>query len=430
MGAGAMAEATVSQQPRASAGGIAVLGTAQVAWRNLWRNPRRTWLMAGGIGFAAWMLIISMSLQGGTFTLMIDNGARMMVGHVQVQHPDYEDNPRLENVLDDAPALRARIETLPGVASAALRGQATALVSTDERSFAAQVMGVEIGREAEWSRVPLSVRDGRYLAGSGEAFIGSVLARNLGVSVGDELVLLGTAKEGGVAALASDVVGIFETGMVGIDRSLVQIALPEFREAWNLAPGEAHTLVVVTDRVQESLDLAERVWRTSGDWKTLNWKELMPDAEQFIALKLGGTWLFFTVISVIVIFSVVNAFMMTIFERTQEFGMLKAIGMRPGRILFGLQVEAAWLWALGMAIALAVCTAMILPLGTWGMPLPMDADELLAAMHMPDRLYPEFDSAAAWVSGIALFVGTQLALLVPSLRLWRLRCVEALRVQE
>ena len=425
-----MAEAAISRRPRASGGGIGAFGAVQVAWRNLWRNPRRTWLMAGGIGFAAWMLIIAMSLQGGTFTLMIDNGARMLVGHVQVQHPDYGDNPRLENVLEGAPELRARIEALPGVATAALRGQATALISTDQRSFAAQVMGVEAGREAEWSRIPLSVRDGRYLAGSGEAYIGSVLARNLGVSVGAEIVVLGTAKEGGVAALAAEVVGVFETGMVGIDRSLVQVALPEFREAWNLKPDEAHVLVAATDRVQESLELARRVAAASGDWKTLDWKDLMPDAEQFIALKLGGTWLFFTVISVIVIFSVVNAFMMTIFERTQEFGMLKAIGMRPGRILFGLQVEAAWLWALGMAIALAVCMAMIVPLGIWGMPLPMDADELLAAMHMPDRLYPEFDREAAWVSGIALFLGTQLALLVPSLRLWRLRCVEALRVQE
>ena len=425
-----MAEATLSPRRAALGGRIGAAGTAQVAWRNLWRNRRRTWLMAGGIGFAAWMLIIAQSLQGGTFTLMVDNGARMMTGHVQVQHPGYGDNPRLENVLEGAPALRARIETLPDVAGAALRGQATALVSADERSFAAQVLGVEAAREAEWSTIPAAVRDGRYLAAPGEACIGSVLARNLGVSVGEEIVLLGTAKEGGVAALAAEVVGIYETGSIGLDRSFVQIPLGDFREAWALAPGEAHALVVVTDRVTESLGLARRVAAAAGDWKTLNWKELMPEAEQFIALKMAGTWLFFAVITVIVVFSVVNAFMMTIFERTQEFGMLKAIGMRPGRILFGLQVEAAWLWALGMAIALAVCTAMIVPLGVWGMPLPIDADELLASMHMPDRLYPDFSREAAWVAGIALFAGTQLALLVPSIRLWRLRCVDALREQE
>ena len=405
-------------------------GTAGLAWRNLWRNRRRTWLMAGGIGFAAWLLIFAQSVQVGTFMLAVDNSARMMVGHVQVQHPELQDNPRLENVLRGAPVLRDEVESLPGVANATLRGRATALVSTDERSFAAQILGVDARREADWSRIPAMVGDGRYLVGPGEAFVGSVLARNLGVSVGEELVLLGTAKAGGVAALAVRVVGLFESGIVAMDRSLVHISLTDFREAWNLAPDEAHALVIVADQVEHSLPLAERVAAVASDWKTMNWKALMPDVEQFIGLKLAGTWLFFAVIAVIVIFSVVNAFMMTIFERTQEFGMLRAIGMRPGKILFGLQIEAVWLWVLGMTLALAVSIALLAPLSVWGMPLPLDADELLASLHMPDRLYPAFDAQAAWIAGLTLFAGTQLALLVPSLRLWRLRCVDALRARD
>ena len=425
-----MAEATLSARPIPSRGRVGAVGTAGLAWRNLWRNRRRTWLMAGGIAFAAWLLIFAHSVQVGTFMLAVDNSARMMVGHVQVQHPELRDNPRLEHVLRSAPDLRAAIETLPGAAHATLRGRATALVSTDERSFAAQVVGVDAIREAEWSRIPAMVRDGRYLAGPGEVFVGSVLARNLDISVGEELVLLGTAKEGGVAALAARVVGIFESGMVAVDRSFVQIPLSDFREAWNLRPDEAHVLVVVAGRVQDSMPLAQRVATVATAWKTLNWKELMPDVEQFMGLKLAGTWLFFAVIAVIVIFSVVNAFMMTIFERTQEFGMLRAIGMRPGKILFGLQMEAVWLWVLGMALALAVSGALLAPLSVWGMPLPINADELLAQLHMPDRLYPDFNAQAAWIAGLTLFVGTQLALLVPSLRLWRLRCVEALRARE
>ena len=425
-----MAEATLSRHKLAPRGHVGSRGAAAVAWRNLWRNRRRTWLMAGGIGFAAWMLIFAQSLQEGTFDLMIDNGARMMTGHVQVQHPDYGDNPRLEHVLRDAPRMRARIEHLPGVAYAALRGQSMALVSTDERSFAAQVVGVEADRELEWSTIPAAVRDGRYLGGPGEAFVGSVLARNLGLAAGAEIVLLSTAKEGGVAASVAEVVGVFETGVVAVDRSLVQIPLADFQEAWNLAPDEAHSLVIVADRVRGSLRLADAVAGMAGGWKTLNWKELMPDVEQFIQLKAVGTWLLFLVIAIIVTFSVVNAFMMTIFERTPEFGMLKAIGMRPLHILFGLQIEAAWLWALGMAIALAASLAMIVPLAAMGMPLPLDSDELLASMQMPDRMYPQFSRDAALAAGITMFAGTQLALLVPALRLWRLRCVEALRAEE
>ncbi len=405
-------------------------GTVAIAWRNLWRNPRRTWLMAGGIGFAAWMLIFARSLQDGTYDLMIDNSARMMTGHIQVQHPEYRDNPRLEYVVRGAQQTRARVETLPGVAHASLRGRSTALASGGERSFAAQVVGVEAGREAAWSTIPAAVRDGRYLAGPGDAFIGSVLARNLGVSVGEEIVLLGTGKEGGVAASVAEIVGIFASGVAAVDRSLVQIPLADFQEAWGLAPDEAHSLVVLADRVQSSLPLAGAVADVVPGMETLDWQELMPDVEQFVELKAAGTWLFFLVIAIIVTFSVVNAFMMTIFERTPEFGMLKAIGMRPLNILFGLQIEALWLWGLGMAIAVCASLAMIVPLAAVGMPLPLDADELLAAMHMPDRMYPQFSQKAAWAAGIVLLVGTQLALLTPALRLWRLRCVTALRAQE
>lgn len=425
-----MTEATLARPDAGRARATRSRGTAAVAWRNLWRNRRRTWLMAGGIGFAAWMLIFAQSMQDGTFSLMIDNGARILMGHVQVQHPDYQDDPRLEHVLRDAQTIRSRIEKLPGVDSAALRGQSTALVSVDERSFAAQVLGVEASREAGWSTIPGSVRDGRYLEGPGEACLGSVLARNLGVAVGDEIVLLGTAKKGGVAANVAEVVGIFATGIVAVDRSIVQIPLTDFREVWNLAPDEAHGLVVVADDVHESLPLARQVARIAGDWKTLDWKELMPEVEQFIQLKEVGTWLFFAVIAVIVTFSVVNAFMMTIFERTPEFGMLKAIGMRPLNILLGLQIEATWLWALGMIVAIAASLAMIAPLAVTGMPLPIATDELKASLNMPDRLYPRFSQEAAWIAGITMLVGTQLALLVPALRLWRLRCVDALRARE
>ena len=425
-----MAEVTLFRRGTAIRGPVGSRGTVAIAWRNLWRNRRRTWLMACGIGFAGWMLIFSQSLQDGTFDLMIDNSARMMAGHLQVQHPEYQDNPRLEHVVRDAPRMRSRIALLPGVAHASLRGQSTALVSSGERSFAAQVVGVEAGRETGWSTIPAAVRDGRYLAGSGEAAIGSVLARNLGVSVGEDIVLLGTGKEGGVAASVAEIVGVFASGVVGVDRSLVQIPLADFQEAWGLAPDEAHNLVVIADRVRGSVRLADEVAGIFPDWKTLDWKELMPDVEQFVQLKAVGTWLLFLVIAVIVTFSVVNAFMMTIFERTPEFGMLKAIGMRPRHILFGLQIEAVWLWALGMAVAIGASLAMIVPMAAVGMPLPLDADELLANMHMPDRMHPRFSREAAWVAGITLFVGTQLALLVPAARLWRLRCVAALRAQE
>jgi ABC-type lipoprotein release transport system permease subunit len=401
-----------------------------IAWRNLWRNRRRTWLMAGGIGFAVWLLVFAQSMQVGTFNIMVDNGARMTLGHVQVQHPDYHENPSLEDLVSGAPALRDRIETMDGVVAASLRAQSFALVSAEERSFGAQVMGVEAARESKWSTLPTMVADGRYLTSPGEAYVGVVLARNLGLSVGDELVMLGTAKEGGVAAAVANVVGIFDTGIVEIDRSLVQIPLADFQTAWSLQPDEAHALIVVAEGVDGSLELAEEVAETAVGFNTLNWHVLMPDAVQFIELKAIGVQLLFVIITIIVTFSVINSFMMTLFERTPEFGMLKAIGMRPGAILVQLQLEAIWLWMLGIAVGIGTAFLLIGALTFSGIPLPADAAELMQGFHLPDRLYPGYSWDATWVGVITMFVATQVAVLVPALRLRRLRCVEALRARE
>ncbi len=425
-----MVEATLDvtvgrQQRRGGAHSIVA-----IAWRNLWRNRRRTWLMASGIGFAVWLLVFAQSVQMGTFNVMVDNGARMSLGHVQVQHPDYHDDPRLEALVSGAPALRKSIESLDGVVAASLRAQSFALVSAEERSFGAQIMGVEANREAKWSTLPTMVADGRYLSGPGEAYVGAVLARNLGLHVGDELVMLGTAKQGGVAAAVARVVGIFDTGMVDVDRALVQIPIADFQDAWSLEVDEAHTLVVLAEGVEGSLELAEEVAETAVGLNTLNWHVLMPEMVQFIELKAVGVQLIFVLIAIIVTFSVINAFMMTVFERTPEFGMLKAIGMRPGAILVQLQLEAIWLWVLGISVGIGAAVLLVGALGISGIPLPAGTEEILRGMNMPNRLYPGYSWEATWIGVITMFVGTQVAVLVPGLRLRRLRCVEALRAQE
>ena len=401
-----------------------------IAWRNLWRNPRRTWLMAGGIAFAVWMLSFSYAMQKGAFDVMTDNGARLWKGHAQIQHPDFEDEPLLENVLVDAPRLRQSVAALDGVVAAAMRAEAAALVSSGERSFGALVVGVEAASEAQWSGLADAVAAGRYLDAAGQAFIGAAMARNLGVSVGDELVMLGTAKEGGVAAAVAEVAGVFSTGSAALDRTLALIPLADFRAAWNLAPDEAHRLVVVVDDVGEALDTAQAAAGAVAPFRVLDWHTLMPEVKQFIDLKLVGLYFLFAIIAIIITFSVVNAFLMTLFERTAEFGMLKAIGMRPGSILGQLQFEALLLWALGAILGVGVTVGLVLWLGAAGMAMPIDPSDVIPGLNIPDRIHPSMGWDVASLACLALLAGTQLALLVPAVRLRRLNCVEALRTQE
>lgn len=404
------------------------MSTWRLAWRNLWRNRRRTWLTAGGIAFAVWMLVFAMSMQDGSFGIMVDNVARLLTGHVQVQHDQFQDDPALEHTLTDVEALMTLAQGQRGVSAVLPRVQAFALASVGERSFGAQIVGVDFTREQAASSLPGMVVAGRYLQGPGEAFVGAGLARNLGLSPGDELVLLGTALEGGVAATVAEVVGLFDTGQPALDRAFVQIPLADFRVAWNLPEDQVHVLALVLDHVSRTPRVAPTL--AGPGRRVLEWTDLMPEARQTIEMKKIGAQLFFAMIAIIVTFSVVNTFLMTVFERTPEFGMLMALGMRPGAIIRQLSGEAFWMCALGVFLGLSLSGALIGWLSGVGLPLPADAGEVLARYNMPDRMFPDFSWPAALVATLVMFVGTQLAAWISVLRVWRLQPASALRAQE
>lgn len=425
--------------PRAAPQRAAGVSSGRLAWRNLWRNPRRTWLTAGGIAFAVWLLVFGMSAQDGSFDVWIDNVAHLLTGHVQVQQARFADDPALEYRLDRASVRMGEIERDPRVSAVLPRAMSFALVSAGERSFGAQVMGVDPRREAGASSLPERVGAGRYLNQTGEAVLGRVLARNLGLSVGDELVMLGSALNGGVAAAAAEVVGIVDSGQAALDRSLLQIHIDDFRDGWGLGADDAHALLVLLHRSADSEAVAGALRAafaagSGGSGGTpltvLDWRDLMPEAEQTIELKRVGTILFFVLLTIIVAFSVVNSFMMTVYERTQEYGMLLALGMRRLAIARQLSIEALWLAAIGVLLGLAAAVILVGVLSITGLPLPADAAGILAQYNLPDRMYPQFSSAAAVTAAVVMLAGTQISVLVPAWRLSRLSPVEALRARE
>ncbi len=399
-----------------------------LAWRNLWRNRRRTWLTVSGIAFAVWFLIFARSMQTGTFDLMIDNGARLLPGHMQVQHPSYQDDPDISHTIRTAPLL-AQLQQVADLQHVSARAQGFALVSVGERSFGAQVMGVQPEVEAKWGSIAALVRQGRYLADAGEAVMGTVLARNLGLNVDDEFVVLGTARGGGVAAMAARLVGIFETGNLELNRSVLQVHVDDFRAAWSMADDEAHSLVAVARSVTASEQAAVDAAALLPDQAVLNWQELMPEAQQTRDMKAVSTELLFYVIAVIVGFSVVTTFMMMVFERTQEIGVLVAIGMKPGFIQLQLQIEALLVALMGISIGVALAAVLNAALSDSGIPVPADMDELYERFNVPSRIYPAFDWNALRTGSLLMLVGVQLAAFIPGLRIRRLRPVEALRHQ-
>lgn len=399
-----------------------------IAWRNLWRNRRRTVLAAGAIAFSVALLLFAMSMQGGSYAAMIDNATHLLDGHLQLQRVGYLDDPRIENAIDNAAARLGAVRATAGVEAATPRIAAFALVSGDERSYGAQLLGVDPAGERAVSRLPTMLAEGRYVESGAEAYAGRMLARNLGVSVGDQIVVLGTGTDGGVAALAVTLVGTFDSGVAELDRQLLEIPLPVVAEAFAMHDA-VHAIVVRAESVALASDVAQALRKDLPEGETvLEWQTLMPDLAQAITLDRASGDILFGILAAVVTIGVLNSFLMTVFERTREFGVLMAIGMRSRSIVALLQVEALLLSSLGCAIGVAVGMPLVMWVGRVGIPVG-DTSAAMQAFHLADRLYPALNGSAIVRPVILLMLCTQLAALLPALRVRRLQPVEALRAE-
>ncbi len=363
---------------------------------------------------------------------MIANATRLMTGDAQIQAPGYREDPNPRLVVHNAAALQRALAGLSGVVNVRARAEAFALVSVDEHGFGAEVMGVEPSAERAHSSLPGLVNKGRYLASdtAEEAVIGSALARNLGAELGSELVILGTGREGSVAALAVTVVGIIDSGVIEFDRVLVQVPINVFRPAFEF--GDSASVLVVHTRTQADALTLEPAMRATARAHSpgaivLAWPALIPDVLQSIEFGATAQNLFYTLLGVMVVFSIANTFVMTVFERTREFGMLLALGMRPVQLQWLVQLEALVLCIAGVLAGFTVGLPFVLVLMYFGIPLPDSTAAMMQRFHLPNRIYPVLSAGALLVPALAMLVGTQLAALLPTLRLRRLQPVAAMR---
>ena len=270
---------------------------------------------------------------------------------------------------------------------------------------------------------------GRLPQAESEVAIGHVLARNLRAKLGDELVVLGSSKEGGVAAMVFTIVGFLRSGLTELDRSLVVAQLEDVQLGFELQD-EVHSLVLRGDTPAVARRLAGQAHALLDGGEPLavrSWEALLPEVQQSIDIDRVSANLMYWIILALVAFSVVNSFVMTIFERTREFGMLRALGMRPGQLVWLLQWEAFFVWLLGALLGIGAALLLVGWLGSSGIDLGEMAETYSAEMFMPTKLYPAWSAKSLLMAPVVLFFGCQLASLIPSLRLFRLQPVEALR---
>jgi ABC-type lipoprotein release transport system permease subunit len=401
----------------------------RLAWRNLWRRRRRTWLTIGSMIFSNILLVFMISLQLGSYRMMIDNSLRAFTGHFQIQAPGYNEEPKLRLTVPNAITDAARLRKELGLDTVSARGIGFALVSSDDRSYGVQIVGTEPEFESKVSTLPGLVTQGRYFSDlrADEIVVGSILARNLRVAIGDELTLLGSGKDGSFAAAVTTVVGIVESGLPDLDRSMAQIPLGTFQDTFAMG-NDAHSIVVVTPDVT---DLS--VWKPRldafladhGGLAVLDWIQLQPGLREAIQADMSSAWFMYGVLIILVAFSVLNTQLMSVMERTREFGTILALGLRHSRLSLLVLLESALMAAIGFLIGVALGIALAAYYQEVGFVYP-GMDELANKFNLPGKMYPSLSALSVLLGPAVVYLGCMMAAIYPALRLRRLEPFEAM----
>jgi ABC-type lipoprotein release transport system permease subunit len=403
-----------------------------MAWRNIWRNPRRTILTVCAIAFASVLLVFMLSFQFGSYETMINTSVKISTGHLQIQAEKYQEKKNIRYVIPDPQTIADMVAKIPEVEAYTFRGQAFSLISSEDRTYGVVVTGINPQREAKVSRLKKLVRDGNFLSANdvNQAVVGRLLAKNLRVTIGDELTVLGQGRDGSIAATVVQVKGIFSSGIDEFDRSAIQIPLSTFQDVFSMDDA-VHEIVVIAKSLSDVSKIKSKIQanlvgiNSRKSLKTLDWQDLMPGLRQAIEMDLVSGLIFYGLLIIVVAFSILNTFLMAIFERTKEFGVMMAIGTTPRRLTKVLLVESMAMTLIGIIAGILLGIVVTYYFQVHGIDFS-GGSELLSQFGITGRMYPKLSLLSVSIGPSMVLFFTFFAALYPALKIRRLRPVEAM----
>jgi putative ABC transport system permease protein len=401
----------------------------KIAWRNVWRNPRRSWVLMVAIAVGVFSSLGAIGFMNGFSVEMVDSAIELQGGHVQVSAAGYFENPTIHTYIDEAEAVEQAVERLPGVAWAPAVSF-PGMANSAEQAAGVRINGVDPARERQVTSIGQAVVAGEYLSetdGENEILIGQALAERLNVRLGEKVVLMANDLENAVSGGAYRVVGLFKTSSTDFDKSQVYLHIDAARALAGYGAGQLSTvsLRLPPDAVLGDVVAALRASLEGTGLEVLSWRDRSPmvvlalDAYEYMRIVLV------VVLFAAVAFTIINSFLMVIFERIREIGIMMAGGVRPRQIRLMLYLEAVFMVLLGTALGGIAAGLMI---GYWqrnGLDLSGFA-EGLGSMGIGTVVHPYLEGAQFVMTLVVILVMVLLAVLYPAFKASRFDAVEAI----
>jgi ABC-type lipoprotein release transport system permease subunit len=334
-----------------------------LAWRNLWRHPRRTLLTAAAVALGLALVLVFLGLQDGQHSQMIESAVRMGSGHVLIQAPGYQRRRGVEMVVSEPAVARVRawatvgmIGGAAGVEAVLPRAFVSGLLSSADGATGVNLIGIDAAAEAPVSRLASRVREGRFLAPAdrGLLVVGRGVARVLRARPGTRVVLMAQGARGGeIRSALFRVVGVLETGLDQVDEALALVPLPSLQAFLGL-DGGVHQVALILRAERRAAAVARAARGAFPGLEALTWAEADPQLEAFIKIDDGGTYVFDAIFFVLIAFTLLNTLLMAVLERRREIALLGALGLSAGRRLALVLLEALMLAVVATAAGLGL----------------------------------------------------------------------------
>ncbi len=400
----------------------------QLAWRNVWRNRRRSTINVAAMGFGLAAIMFGQSMIRSLQSQLIEKATGSFTGHVRIERRDI-DEPKFPDKFMTNPEPAAKLMAAdPRVLVWGRRIHMTGLVSSPTMSLGALICAVEPDKESKITDMAGYMKEGHYLEpGTKGIVMGKKIAGRLDVRLGEKVVLMAQAADGSMGAEAFRLVGIHETGSESFDGQMVWVPLSAMQELLG-RPGQANELAAKVRNIDDADAVASDLDAQLGPGNigAMSWKKIDKEIIGIQAFQDGLLTVVLVIVFIIVALGILNTQLMSLFERVREFGVLMAIGARPRWIVKLLIMESALLGLVGTTFGLTVGSLLIAHFGHHGLFLPV-GDAFKYFLPFPSVIYLRPSWGMHAFACATVFVVTLLATLPPALRAGRLKPSEALR---
>ena len=406
----------------------------RMAWRNLWRRKRRTYITALSIGFGVLLSVTFIGMADDSYTKMINTSAVMGLGHVTIEPKGYNETPSLDKRLADTTGIIENILKMKDINDALIRIMGQAMIASANKSIGGAFMAIDPDRETEDHNLFIrSIVEGELFsktAGQG-VVVGTRVAKKLNLSIGKKLVYTTTDVNGEIVSEIARVTGIFETGVSEVDGSMILLPIDRIRTVLGYESDDASLISVVIQDQRRSAKMRDMIHARLNDpaLEVLSWRETQSDLSSIITLDKAGNRIILILIGLLIAAGILNTLLMSVMERTREFGIMMALGMSPSTLFMLVIMESIWFAILGLILGIIITVPWYAFMYYHGIDFTgmigsdYSASGVIIDPVMKIRLFRE---SAIWIL-TGLFTLTILSGIYPAWRAGRVPPVESLK---